>query len=117
MSNLFLAFKHATRGLIIGVKSERNLKIHALAALLVIFLSLITSISLIDFIILLLMIGLVIGMELVNSAIEKICDVLRDRYHLPYEASRDIRDIAAGAVWLQAIIAALIGVLIFSKYL
>jgi len=36
---------------------------------------------------------------------------------LPYEASRDIRDIAAGAVWIQAIIAVLIAVAIFGKYL
>ncbi|NMC35997.1 diacylglycerol kinase family protein [Candidatus Beckwithbacteria bacterium] len=113
----FKSFHHATRGLLIGIKNERNVRWHGLAVVLVTILSLLLQISLTDYVIFLLLFGLVISAELLNSAIEKICDILRDRYHLPYEGSRDIRDIAAGAVWINALIAAIIGIIIFTKYL
>jgi diacylglycerol kinase len=63
------------------------------------------------------MFALVTSAEIFNTAIEKICNIFRDKYKLPYEGSRDIRDIAAGAVWINAIIAAIVGILIISKYL
>jgi len=63
-----------------------------------------------------LLFGMVMSAELLNTAVEKTCDILRDKYRLPYDGSRDVRDIAAGGVLMQAIVAVLIGILIFGKY-
>lgn len=111
------SFKVATRGIILAVSKERNMKIHLIFAVVVIILSFILNISYPDFFILLLLIAIVFCTEMLNTAIEGICNILRDKYKLPYKASTDIRDISAGAVWFNALIAAFIGILIFSKYI
>ncbi|MFT5780519.1 MAG: diacylglycerol kinase (ATP), partial [Crocinitomicaceae bacterium] len=72
------------------------------------------SISSTDWIILILTSSIVLGLEGINTAIEKICnEVTLERK----PAIRDIKDIAAGAVLLASIGAVIIGVLVFWKYL
>ena len=116
LSKFVHSFYNASRGIAIGIKNERNLRIHTLAVIVITIISYILGVSISDFIIFLLLFAMILSSELLNSAIERICNILRDRYNLPYEASRDIRDIAAGAVWIQAFVAVLIAVAVFSKY-
>ena len=111
------AFKHATRGIVVAIQSERNMRIHLMVGGVVILVSAFLEIETTDLVILLILIALVIATEMVNTAIEKICNILRDTYKLPYTGSRDIRDIASGAVWVVAITAAIGGLLILGKYL
>jgi diacylglycerol kinase len=110
-------FYFASRGIIVAAQTETTVQIHLAIAILVIILGIILQVSLADFVIFVLLIGMVIGSEMLNTSIERVCDILRDKYQLPYNGSTHIRDIAGGAVWIQAIAAAIIGILIFSKYL
>jgi diacylglycerol kinase len=111
------SFKHAFRGILINLKDEKNFQIHFVFVIAVSTISFLLKISISDFIIILLLFALVLSAELFNSAIEKICDILRDKYNLPYDGSRNIRDISAAAVLVNAIIATLIGSIIFLQYL
>ncbi|MGI5828217.1 MAG: diacylglycerol kinase family protein [Patescibacteria group bacterium] len=114
--NFFKTFYHASRGIFVSIRSERNMRVHIFAATTVLVLATLLDITFPDLLIVVLLIGIVISAEMMNTSIEKVCNILRDKYHLPYEDSRDIRDIAAGGVWVQAIIAAIVGILIFSRY-
>jgi len=66
-----------------------------------------------EWILLLLMIGLVMSAELINTAIEEVCNCMRDELGLKYKSSQRARDLAAGAVLVLAMLAALIGGIIF----
>ena len=111
------SFQVAFRGTIVAFKSEWNLRFHTLAGVGVIIMGYLLQISILDWIILLLCIAIVIIAELFNTVIEYLCNILRDKYKLPYEGSRDIRDISAGAVLIASIIATIVGVLVFVQYL
>jgi len=114
---LFKSFFHAFRGFSVATNSEFNLKIHIIIALLVIIAGSFFNITVSEFIICLLLFALVISTELINTCIEGICNILRDKYKLAYKDSQNIRDIAASAVLFNAIIASIIGLLIFLPYL
>ncbi len=83
----------------------------ALGALM---LSLTLGLSLLENSILLIMCAVVLGMELANTALERVIDMLKPRVH-PY--ARVVKDVMAGAVLLVCFIAFLIGVLIFLPHL
>jgi diacylglycerol kinase len=110
----FKSFSYAVKGILAAVKEQRNLKIHLVVAVLVIALGFYFQITNIEWCILLLTIGLVIGLELINTAIENLVDlVTSERKPL----AGKIKDIAAGAVLVAAVIAVVIGVVVFKEYL
>ncbi|NMB57119.1 diacylglycerol kinase family protein [Candidatus Beckwithbacteria bacterium] len=114
---IFKPFADAIRGIILSIKQEKHVRFHLFATFFILILSYSLKINIYDFFICLLLFAIIWSGELFNTCIEQICNILRDKYKLPYEGSRDIRDIAAGAVLFQAIMAAIIGVIIFWKYL
>lgn len=103
-------FNNAINGIIYTIKSETNMKIHLFCAILVLILSLITDISKLEIILIILLISIVISLELVNTAIEKIVDVISPEYS---EIARIIKDIAAGAVLVVSLASIAIAYLIF----
>lgn len=108
-----LSFKYALEGIWSALKTEPNLKFHFIAALVVIFLGWFFLISVLEWIILLLLMGLVISLELTNTAIEAMVDYLIPNIH---PVAKKVKDIAAGAVLIASITALLIGILIFLPY-
>ena len=110
MEKRIRSFQYAGRGIKKAFSSEANLKIHLTIALLVIVFGTYLSISLIEWILCLLCFGMVIGMEMMNTAIEKTVDLASPNLH-PLAGSA--KDIAAGGVLICAVIAAIIGLLIF----
>lgn len=92
---------------------QRNMRLHGLATIIVISASYLWKISIIEWIVVLLLIGLVWAAEILNTCIEDLANLIRDYHHLGHQATRSIRDMAAGAVLVLAFIAALIGYLIF----
>ncbi len=108
------SFKNAFRGLFLLLKSERNFQIHVLALLVVIATGCYFDISRGEWAIVLIMSAIVFGLEGVNSAIEKLCDAVTTERK---ESIRNIKDIAAGAVLIAAIIAVAVACLIFYPYL
>lgn len=110
---LMASFNFAFRGIFKAIKKERNLKIHLVATLLVIFLGITLKISSSEWLVLILTISLVIGGEIFNSSIEAVCDFLKVKLDLSYYETYWIRNFSAGAVMVLAIGALVIGIIIF----
>lgn len=104
------SFNYAVSGIILSIKTERNMLIHYVVAILVLFASLFFDFSRIEFLILLFATTLVIVLELINTAIEKTVDMITKEYH---PLARLVKDISAGAVLIAAINAFLVGYLLF----
>ncbi len=104
------SFKYAFNGLKILFIEEHNSRIHLVAAIIVVVLGLICEISSFEWIAIILAIGLVIALELVNSAIENLSDfVCNDRQEL----IKKTKDLAAAGVFWASIAAFTIGLIIF----
>ncbi len=108
----FKGFVYAQNGIYHGANG-RNMKVHLFVAFLVVLFSLLLGISPLEWFIVLICIASVISAELINSAIEEICDLVRDRLHLDYSATTHARDLAAGAVLVLSLSSAIIGLIIF----
>lgn len=105
-----VGFSFAWNGLKEVVKTERNFRIHLVIALLVVMLSLFLELIYIEWAIIMLVIGLVLVAEAINSVIERMIDYLNPRIH---PLAKKIKDIAAGSVLLAAIVAVIVGMIIF----
>jgi len=114
MLGLNRSFKNALRGICIALKEERNLKIHLLITFLVLILAYYFNIEKLDFIIILTMIVIVISLELMNTAIERTMDLINPSSN---EQVGKIKDIAAGSVLITALVAAVVGFIIFIPYI
>ncbi len=112
--NLFNSINCACEGIIHALKTQRHMRIHFISALSAIFLSLYLNISVNDFIIVCILIGIVISSELINTAFEITMDTLKNDFHI---SVKYIKDICAGAVLLNSTVALFGGIFIFSKYL
>jgi diacylglycerol kinase len=93
-------FKHSLRGISLAIISENNLRIHIVAALIVMVISYIVKLNMLEWAVMILCIGLVIGMELINTAIEYLADAFTSEYN---EEIKNVKDVAAGAVLISAI--------------
>lgn len=110
MKKRIRSFGYAIRGLKLVAKSEANMKIHIIITISVIICGFIFSINLTEWMFCILCIGLVFGMEMMNTAIEKVVDLASPQLH---PLAGKAKDIAAGAVLVCAIISATIGLIIF----
>jgi len=107
-------FKYAITGLRSVFTSQRNFRIHIIVAIIVAVAGVFADLSRIEWCIIVLVIFLVLAMEAVNTAIEKLVDLVSPGY---LETAGIIKDIAAGAVLLMAIAAVLTGLIIFVPHL
>ena len=112
-NTLIKSFRCAFEGLRF-LSCERNFRIHILIAALVVIAGFSFQIGRIEWICLLLIIAIVLTLEAVNSGIERICDIISLKYD---KRIKIVKDIAAGAVLIAAIIAVIIGCLIFLPYI
>lgn len=104
------SFKYAISGIKLAFKEERNMKIHFLAMTLVIILGIVLKITKLEWIICIILFGLVISAELLNTAIETLTNVVMPEKN---EKAKITKDVAAGAVLVMAIVSAIIGIIIF----
>lgn len=104
------SFNNAIDGLIHSLKTQRNMRIHFIAAILVLILAGVTHLSRIETVVLFLTISLVIAAELINTAIEAAVDLACSDYH---PLAKIAKNVAAGAVLVTAINAVIVGYLIF----
>ncbi len=104
------AFKYAFEGILSFIKLEKHAKIHLLATLVVMVLGFILKINKIEWALLILVIALVFVAEMINTAIEKSCDLIDPKIN---PKIKQIKDLAAGAVLLASIFAIVIGILVF----
>ncbi len=104
------SFKYAFKGLAVLLKTEHNARIHVVIAILVIIACYLLKIEKWEWISIFLAIGLVFITELLNTALENLADVISPGLH---EKIGFAKDLAAGAVLVAAIIALIIGCLVF----
>lgn len=114
MKRLAKSFKYAIKGLIKIFREEQNLKVQSSIGIFALFLALFFQISRIEWIVLILVIGLVVLMEIINSAVERVADILKPRID---SYVKEIKDITASAVMLASIISIIIGGIIFWPYI
>ena len=107
---LYKSFGYAFEGIFHTIRRERNMQIHCAAAVLVILLGCLLHISKAEWIVCLILFGMVMGLECVNTAVDAVVDlVTKERRPLAKKA----KDAAAGAVLIAAIMSAIIGGIIF----
>jgi len=109
-NNIIESFNHAVTGVIIAIKTERNLRFHFVIAFLIVALSLFLNFTRIEFLILFFSISLVIITEMLNTAIEKSIDIFTQEYHT---LAKIAKDISAGAVLISSINSIIVGYLLF----
>jgi len=114
VGRLIKSFTYAWRGLFKTFHEEQNLRIQTVFALLAMALGLFFRISQGEWLALVLAIGLVLILEIVNSAVERVTDVLKPRINTYV---KEIKDIMAAGVMLASITAAVVGLVIFIPHL
>lgn len=113
--NRIEAFKASFLGIQVLIKEEVNFKIHLMITVLVVSLGFLFEISKIEWLVVLLLIGQVLALEAINSAIEAVVDmVVGTQWH---SLAKKSKDIAAAAVMLTAMIAVIIGCIIFMPHI
>ena len=105
-------FKYAFDGIIVGIKA-RHMRGHRFVAIAVVALGLLVSLTRNEWMMVVISIGMVFSAELFNTAIENLADILRDEDNLSYQATKNARDLAAGAVLMVSIATAIVGAVIF----
>lgn len=110
LSKFVRSFGFAAQGIATALKTEQNMRIHTLAAVTVVSAGLLTGLERTEWLIIVILIGGMIALELVNSALERTIDLVTSELH---PLAKQAKDMAAGAVLVFAVTSAIIGLLIF----
>ena len=110
MKKMLESFNHAINGIVDAARTQRNMKIHLVAAVLALGACFFLDISKVEFLALAITITMVITAEMINTAIEAVVDLNTNFYH---PLSKVAKNTAAGAVLITAINAVLVGYIVF----
>ncbi|NLZ34015.1 MAG: phosphatase PAP2 family protein [Clostridiales bacterium] len=104
------SFNYAIEGIIDTVRTQRNMRFHLLASLIILTICFFVDLSKVEFLVLLLTITLVLAAEIINTAIEATIDMSMNHYH---PLAKIAKNAAAGAVLITAINAIIVGYIMF----
>lgn len=104
------AFSCAWAGISYAFCSQRNLKIHLGFAIAAVILGFALAIDTASWCAVVICIALVMALELLNTAIESVVDLVSPQYHL---LAKHAKDCAAGAVYLAAFAAVVVAALVY----
>jgi diacylglycerol kinase len=107
------SFKYALSGLSKVWQEEQNFQVHSIITVIVLLLAWYFQIAIWQLIILILLIALVLILEIINSIIERFIDLLKPRLH---EYVKDVKDMGAALVFVGALTAVIVGLIIFLPY-
>jgi len=110
MNKRVKSFGYAGKGIRSVFRSEPNMKIHVLVAVLVLISGFLFKISLTEWLLCMVCFGLVLGAEMINTSIENLVNLVSPEQN---PLAGKAKDAAAGAVLICAIFSAIIGLLIF----
>ena len=113
-SGRFKSMGFALKGAIKLITTEHSVMVQSFLAVLMVIAGFYFEISHEEWLVQTLAIGLVLGIEGLNTAVEKIADFIHPEYH---ERIGFIKDIAAGAVFFAAMTAIAIGCIIYIPHL
>ena len=104
------SFNYAIEGIIYSIRTQRNMRIHMVLAILILTACFFFDMTKIELLILTITITMVIVAEMINTAVESAIDATTNYYH---PLAKIAKNVAAGAVLITAINAALVGYIIF----
>lgn len=110
IGRLFRSFTFAWTGFKYVIRYEQNMRIHLGISVIMILLAFLLKIPSYQWLILLLVIGIVLALEVMNTAIERTIDFITEEYH---PLAKIAKDIAAAAVLTFSFISVIIGLIIF----
>jgi diacylglycerol kinase len=113
MKRFLRSLGFAGNGLVLLLKHERNFQLHVVAFIAVCSAGFFFKITGLEWLVIILVSALVMGLEAMNTAIEKLCDVYTTETN---EGIKKIKDIAAAAVLIAAVFAICIAVVVFLPY-
>ncbi len=104
------SFKHAWDGFVFVLVTQKNAWIHLFFTIVVIIAGLVLKINLVSWLAITISIGLVWSMEIVNTAIEALVDLVSPQFH---PTARIAKDAGAAAVLVTAFISVIVGLIVF----
>jgi len=110
MKQFLKGFAYAWQGIVHTVKTERNMRVHLCMTFYVISLGIAGGFLAWQWVAALLCIGLVTALEIVNTALEKLCDKVCPEKD---ETVGIVKDAAAGAVLAASVASAAVGLVLF----
>jgi diacylglycerol kinase len=113
-NQLIKSFRFALHGFFVALREEQNMKIHVGVGLCVFVCAIILKLERWEIIVIVLLIGAVIILELLNTAFERLTDIVQPRVH---EYVRIVKDMMAGSVLIASIIAVIVGLIVFIPHL
>ena len=114
LKTLVKSIRYAVKGMIYVFQNEQNFRFQIIAAIIVIILMIIFPLQNWERILLSLVVFMVLILELINTAFEKIVDILKPRVHFYVEI---VKDIMAAVVLLASLGALMIGIYIFFPHI
>lgn len=103
-------FKFALEGIRVSFINEKNIRFHLFFSVFVIVFGIIFNLTQTEWMLIFFAIAGMIVVEMINTAIERVVDLVTDQYH---PLAKQAKDIAAGAVLIYAILSVVIGMIIF----
>lgn len=107
---LSVAFNCAAKGILYAISTQRNFKIHICFAIAACVLNIVLNVSQTAWICVILCIASVFSLEMINTAVEAIVDMVSPEWH---ELAMRAKDCAAGAVYIFAIASLIIAAIIY----
>lgn len=107
-------FKHPIAGLVVLLQKDKNFLLHLFAAISVILCGVIFNITATEWLFVIIAISAVLFMEVINTSVEYVVDLVTDEYH---ELAKYAKDTASLAVLIASFMSLFIGVIIFLPYL
>lgn len=104
------SFIHAFNGLRIMILEEHNFRIHIIVAALVVVFGFIVHLSISEWLVLILTITMVVTLEIINSSIENLADIISPEWNTKI---KKVKDVCAAAVLIAGLASIVIGALIF----
>ncbi|WP_204140458.1 diacylglycerol kinase family protein [Halomicronema sp. CCY15110] len=105
--NLAVSFLYAWQGIYYALRTQRNFRLHALVTSIVLTVAVVLALPGIDIAVLGLTCGIVMALELINTALEAVVDLtVEQNFH---QLAKIAKDCAAGAVFIAALTAVFVG--------
>lgn len=108
--SLLWSFNYAIEGIVYALRTQRNMRLHAAAAIVVLAASLFFRIGRLEFISIIFAVSFVFVTELANTALEAAVDVATQSFD---PLAKVAKDVAAGAVFVASVNAVVIGYIVF----
>jgi undecaprenol kinase len=104
------SFTFASQGIQYAITHERNMRVHLAVAILALLACALLRCTLWEWCLVIMLVGLVLAGEMLNTVVETIVDLIEPTYH---ERVKIIKDVAAGAVLIFACVALTVGLMVY----